>query len=278
MKIGFIGQGFIGKNYADEFENRGFDIVRYAKEAPFEQNKDAIADCDIVLIAVPTPTTPDGFDDSILRSVIGLVGTGKTAVIKSTIAPGTTESIQTQYPDRYVLHSPEFLVEKSAATDAAHPKRNIIGIPIDTDEYRKRAQEVLDVLPDALYERIVSAKEAELIKYGGNCFLFSKVIFMNLMYDLCESLECDFDEVKKAMAHDPRVGDSHMDPVHDSGRGAGGHCFIKDFAALREFFEQHVGDEKSLALLKAFEEKNIDLLRTSKKDLDLLDGVYGKEV
>ncbi|MEX1027630.1 MAG: NAD(P)-binding domain-containing protein [Candidatus Paceibacterota bacterium] len=275
MQIGFIGQGFIGKNYADEFENRGFDVVRYANEAPHTKNKDAIAACDIVFIAVPTPTTPDGFDDHIVRDVVAHTGPGATVVIKSTIVPGTTESIQAQYPDRYVLHSPEFLVEKSAATDAAHPKRNIVGIPHDSDEYRERAQQVLDILPEAMYEAIVAAKEAELIKYGGNCFLFSKVIFMNLMHDLCASLGCEFDEVKKAMAHDPRIGDSHMNPVHDSGRGAGGHCFIKDFAAFRTFFAEHVDDDKGLDLLTAFEEKNIELLRSTSKDLDLLEGVYG---
>ena len=27
--IGFIGQGFIGKNYADDFEERGFEVIRY---------------------------------------------------------------------------------------------------------------------------------------------------------------------------------------------------------------------------------------------------------
>ncbi len=58
-KIGFIGQGWIGKNYADDFEKRGFEVVRYAQEEPYIKNKEAIADCDIVFIAVPTPSTPE---------------------------------------------------------------------------------------------------------------------------------------------------------------------------------------------------------------------------
>ena len=69
-KIGFVGQGYIGKNYADDFENRGFEVIRYALEKPYTKNKDRIKDCDIVFIAVPTPTTPRGFDYSIVRSVI----------------------------------------------------------------------------------------------------------------------------------------------------------------------------------------------------------------
>ena len=81
MTIGFIGQGFIGKNYADDFERRGFSVTRYSLEEPYRGNKEKIKECDIVFIAVPTPTTPEGFDDSILRGVLPLVKEGKTAVI-----------------------------------------------------------------------------------------------------------------------------------------------------------------------------------------------------
>ncbi|MEY3784652.1 MAG: hypothetical protein RLZZ230_974, partial [Candidatus Parcubacteria bacterium] len=52
MKIGFIGQGFIGKSYADDFENRGFEVVRYALEELYINNKELIKDCDIVFVAV----------------------------------------------------------------------------------------------------------------------------------------------------------------------------------------------------------------------------------
>ncbi len=93
-KIGFIGQGWIGKHYADDFESRGFSVVRYAKENGHEGNAGLIQECDIVFIAVPTPTTPEGFDDHIVREVIKLVGKGKGAIIKSTVMPGTTVAIQ----------------------------------------------------------------------------------------------------------------------------------------------------------------------------------------
>src|SRR3989344_9604546 len=99
---GFIGQGYIGKNYADDLEARGYETVRYALEEPYRANKEQVKDCDIVFIGVPTPTTHAGFDDSIVRAAIALVGVGKVAVIKSTIVPGTTVSIQEQYPDRIV--------------------------------------------------------------------------------------------------------------------------------------------------------------------------------
>ena len=278
MKLGFIGQGWIGKNYADSFEDRGFDIVRYAKEVPYMENRDAIALCDIVFIAVPTPTTPNGFDASILREVVKLVGKGKTAVIKSTLLPGTTESVQAENPDIYVLHSPEFLREASARHDVDHPDRTIVGIPQDTEEYRTRAQAVIDVLPKAPYEAIVSVRAAELVKYGGNAWLYFKVVYVNMLYDLAAKFGVRWEDVRDAMAADPRIGTSHLDPVHSGGRGAGGHCFIKDLAALREIYSREMGDALGVRLFEAVEEKNIDLLVGSGKDLDLLRGVYGERI
>lgn len=71
--IGFIGQGFIGKNLADDFERRGFDIFRFSKRLDTAENRQKLAACDIVFIAVPTPTTPEGFNCDILKEVIPLV-------------------------------------------------------------------------------------------------------------------------------------------------------------------------------------------------------------
>ena len=277
-KIGFIGQGWIGKNYADNFEERGYEVARYAMEEPYIRNKEKIKDCDIVFIAVPTPTTPNGFDDNILRTVVSLVGNGKIAVIKSTLLPGTTESIQASNKNIFLMHSPEFLSEATAAYDAANPKRNIIGIPNETSEFKQKAQDVLAVLPFAPYTLICRASEAELIKYGGNCLLYLKVIFNNIMYDTAEALGINWDNVRDGMAADPRLGASHWNPTHQNGRGAGGHCFIKDFAAFYELYKNKVDDKAGLKFLESVQYKNIELLIKSKKDLDLLRGVYGDNI
>ncbi len=275
MTIGFIGQGFIGKAYADDYENRGFSTVRYSKEEPYTANKDRIKECDIVIIAVPTPTTPDGFDSSIVEGVIPLVGVGKIAVIKSTLLPGTTEKIQEMYPDRTVLHSPEFLRARSAGEDVKKPDRNIIGMSKDTPEQRKAAEEVLKTFPPSPYAKIVSSRESELIKYAGNVFLAMKVIFANMLHDLSKPLGANYDVVAEAFGADPRIGPTHLAVDFEGGRGAGGYCFIKDFAAFNELYEKFAGDPVGLSGLKGFELKNKDLLVKSGKDLDLLKGVYG---
>lgn len=284
-KIGFIGQGWIGKHYADDFEKRGFDVVRYALEEPYVQNKDKIAACDIVFVAVPTPTTEDGFDDSYVRDALTIVGPDTTVVIKSTITVGTTNALHDETDESIlVFHSPEFLREKSAAHDAANPDRNLVGIPYDTIQMRKAAQKVLDVLPDAPYQHIMAAQDAELVKYAGNCFLYTKVLFMNMLYDVVEKSGGDWERVRDALVHDPRIGLSHTEPVHHSGhdvdgsgglRGAGGHCFIKDFETFRSMYEDIVGDAFGAELLKAKSEYNRRLLVQSGKDLDLANEVYG---
>lgn len=274
-QIGFIGQGWIGRHYADEFESRMYDVVRYALEEPYVQNKDLIKDCEVVFIAVPTPTTVDGFDASIVEEALTHVGTNKIAVIKSTLQPGTTEKLQEKFPDIYVLHSPEFLVEATAAHDAAKPHRNLVGIPKDTPEYRQKAVSVLRILPEAPYQKVMRARDAEMVKYAGNCFLYTKVIFMNMLHDVVESTGCEWKSLHEALIHDPRIGESHTQPVHQNGRGAGGHCFIKDFEAFRRIYKDQVPDTYGDEILLAMTKHNNNLLKLSNKDLDLLEGVFG---
>ena len=143
-------------------------------------------------------------------------------------------------------------------------------------------------------------------------YLFSwfyfKVIFINMLYDLANELGCDWTVIRNSLAADPRIGSTHLNPVHNSGesggeartdsidrpklkfnelhlepihksgRGAGGHCFIKDFAAFSELYSKLIGDELGKQVLSSLKDKNIDLLIKSKKDLDLLAGVYGPEI
>jgi UDPglucose 6-dehydrogenase len=282
--IGLIGQGFIGRNYAVDFESRGYRTVRYSQETPYNENREKIRDCDIVFIAVPTPTTPSGFDYSIVDEVLSLIGAGKSAVIKSTILPGTCAALQAKHPDIFIFHSPEFLTEKNALYDAAHPTRNVIGLPVDNEEYRRRAEDILALLPTAPLSLVCRDTEAEIIKYASNCFLFLKVLYANILCDLTTRAGGDWEKVRAGVAADPRIGAGHLNPVDTSGlnnqpgRGAGGHCFVKDFSALASYLEKEGQDPLGSAFFRAAEAKNISLLKGSGKDLDILQGVYGDKI
>jgi UDP-glucose 6-dehydrogenase len=98
---------------------------------------------------------------------------------------------------------------------------------------------------------------------------------MNMLYDLVEATGCEWKVLHEALVNDPRIGESHTQPAHGKGRGAGGHCLIKDFEALRRIHAAVTSDEEGKAFLRAMAEKNVSLLKNSNKDMDLLSGVYG---
>lgn len=273
--IGFIGQGWIGINYANDFEKRGFKTVRFGLEAEYEDNKEKIKECDMVIIAVPTPTNPEGFDYSAVEDSLSNIGVGKIALVKSTLLPGTTVELQKKFPDIFIFFSPEFLSTATAVFDASNPTRNIVGMPIVSAEYSEKAKFVMSVLPQAPYEKICSSTEAEIIKYVRNCIGYSRVLMANIFFDLSVSLDANYDVVREAVGADPDFGPTYTNAFHKTGRGAGGLCFIKDFAAFRRFYEERVTDPKGIEMLKAIENKNIELLKNSDKDLDLLLSVYG---
>src|SRR3989344_2240211 len=275
--IGFVGQGYVGKNYADDFETRGYKTVRYALEEPYRKNKDKIKHCDIVFVAVPTPSTPSGFDGSIVEEALSLVGKGKTAVIKSTIVPGMTRQLQKKHTEKILLFCPEFLSVATAAYDVANPFVNVSGVASNSAKHKKAAKQVLHILKKAPENLICTSEEAELVKYAHNISGYMQILTFNAVYDLAEHFGANWSAIQRAVEADPLICNRYANPVHKGGRGAGGFCFIKDMAAFARHYEKTVKEPHGTAFLKAAQAKNIALLVASQKDLDLLHGVYGKK-
>ena len=73
-----------------------------------------------------------------------------------------------------------------------------------------------------------SLTAAEMIKYASNCFLATKISFINEIGNLCKILGIDTYEVADGMGLDKRIGRAFL----DSGIGWGGSCFGKDINAL----------------------------------------------
>ena len=278
LLVGFIGQGFVGKATADNFEKRGFSVIRYALEEPYRQNKDKIAAADVVFIAVPTPTTPKGFLFHIVEEALTLVNPGAIAVIKSTVVPGTTKKLQKKFPNIIVLSNPEFLSEKTAQKDTDEPFTNIVGLPVNDAKHKKAAALVQSIIPTAPFKLTCSSDEAEIYKYSHNVSGFTQILTFNLMYDMAQHLGADWAPIQKAIEADPLICNRYANPVHKSGRGAGGACFIKDFAAFSQLHHNLIGHKHASAFMKAAEKHNIALLSETKKDIALLKGVYGENV
>lgn len=278
LVIGVIGQGYVGKNYADDLCDRGYEVVRYSLEEQYVGNKEKIAECDVVFIGVPTPTTPDGFDDSIVRDAVSLVGVGKIAVIKSTVVPGTTLSIAEQYPDRTVFFSPEFLSEATARKDVSEPFVSIVGMS-RPEIQQKEAELVLSIVPKAPFAKVFTSTEAEIFKYAHNVSGYVQIVFFNILHDLAASYGASWDNIGAAAKADPLISSRYSSPVDKGGRGAGGNCFIKDFAALRELYASRVPEDAAgIEFLDGAARKNIQLLIESGKDTHIVSHVYGEEV
>ncbi len=275
--LGFIGQGWIGKNYADHYEDKGYPVVRYALEEAYRKNKEQIRKCDIVFVAVPTPTTPKGFDASAVEDALSLVGDGKIAIIKSTVKIGTTRRLAREFPNIKIVHMPEFLREAYARHDVDNPERMFVGIPEETREYHEIAKRILSLGPRAAHEKICRAEEAEMLKYTHNALGYATIVFSNLLYDLAQKHDIPWKSVRQAILDNPWFPSRYIDPVHKGGRGAGGDCFIKDFAAFALMYkEANPDDIDGEKLLEAFSKKNNRLLRDSGKDIARLNDVYGE--
>ena len=156
-------------------------------------------------------------------------------VIKSTFVPGTTDKLQEEFPQHRIMYNPEFLTEATAWWDFTKPHIQILGIP---HVGLKLSREIFSILPDAPVTRVISPKDAEMIKHATNSFYATKVIFFNQLYDACQQLGADYETVRESLINDPRVGDSHSIVMHKGYRGFGtqdvSKCLPKDLDALRK--------------------------------------------
>jgi UDPglucose 6-dehydrogenase len=227
---GILGVGIVGGALRAYFEDQGLDHAVYDPGLGIGSLAEVNA-ADVVFVCVPTPYhLGSGFDASILEAAVASLTGSKTVVVKSTVVPGTTDRLQALHPQHHFLFNPEFLREQTAVADFFQPDRQIVGFARSWD--RDHAQAVLDMLPSAPYQAVVPARAAELVKYAANAFLALKVIFANEIYDLAQALGVDYEHVRDGIAHDARIGPSHLD-VNDLGyRGYGGKCLPKDTMSL----------------------------------------------
>lgn len=280
--IGIIGVGMVGTQLKHWFEEYGYkrnlDLFLYdidSKKAYF----DDINMADIIFIAVPTPRDFDGRCNlSEVKNTFGLIDNSipKIIVIKSTVPPGTTDFFQETYRNWKMLFNPEFLTEKQAWEDFKKPDRQIVGF---TGNSIDAANLVLSLLPKApfmspwglgTYKSIrITATEAEIIKYGGNVYFVRKVNFANTINDICKTLRVDYENVRRGMAADFRIGDSHLDVSHGGYRGWGGYCFPKDLDAFISFLKDS-NNHKSAELLEADKDFNTKLLASQGFTVDVV--------
>jgi len=261
MKIGIIGQGFVGNAVYQKFKNY-FDILTYDIDetkcnSDFHYIKKG---CDTIFLCLPTPMYEDGTCNTsiveIMLSQINGYGPNKSydIVIKSTIPPGTTEEWNERFEKLNIVFNPEFLTEANAVSDYENQSRIILGGPRPATTRLKRI--FTKVFPKAHIIK-TGSRHAEMVKYVTNAFLATKVSFANEMYQVCQALDIDYDKVIEYAQHDDRLGKSHWAvPGPDGDFGYGGHCFPKDVRALISLAKKYSLDPK---VLTAVDSKNDDV-------------------
>jgi len=201
--------------------------------------KTAVADADVVFIAVGTPSRRgDGHADlgyvyAAAKEIAAAI-TGFTVIVtKSTVPVGTGDEVEriireeNPTADFAVVSNPEFLREGAAIDDFKRPDRIVVGL---SDE---RARPVMTEVYRPLYLNqspllFTTRRTSELIKYAANAFLAMKITFINEIADLCEKVGGDVQDVSRGIGLDGRIGSKFL----HAGPGYGGSCFPKDTLAL----------------------------------------------
>lgn len=224
---------------------------------------EAMAECDVLFIAVGTPPLEDGSADlqhvlTVARDIGRRLSRYSVIVDKSTVPVGTAErvrrAIQAELDARGVsipfdvVSNPEFLKEGAAVEDFMRPDRIIVGT--DSEAARERMAELYAPF-NRSHQRVIhmGVRDAEMTKYAANAMLATKISFMNEIAALCERYGVDVENVRLGIGADHRIGYHFIYP----GCGYGGSCFPKDVKALIAM-AQAAGVEPEV--LTAVEERN----------------------
>jgi len=235
MKIGVVGYGIIGQATASLFQ----DVVIYDPCKGYHDTS-VLGNCALVFVCVPTPTVNGRNDLTILQTVLTKLIphlSGQVVCIRSTILPGTTRSLQQRWPQTAFAFNPEFLRAHHAFEDALNPHRVVISADtkwigdVVADAYRASRARITKLI-------ITDSITAEMIKYASNCFLAMKITYANEIFDACNALGVDYEQVRQGMSLDPRIGDSDELDINPNGRGFRDECLPKDLDAFISFLTE----------------------------------------
>lgn len=243
MKIGIIGNGFVGKA-TNQLKCIDIDILAYDINPEYCHPKNLqlndLNECEIIFISVPTPMSKDGscylgIIKSVLNDLEKIEYEG-FIILRSTVPVGTSDELNCYF-------MPEFLTEKNYVYDFINNKDwifGLLGLDSETDKaFEIKIRELYELAfknNRIKYNNLhfISNKEAEMVKMFRNCYLATKVSFCNEIYEFCEKIGINYENVRNIAANDERILHSHTSvPGHDGKKGFGGTCFPKDTSSLK---------------------------------------------
>jgi GDP-mannose 6-dehydrogenase len=213
----------------------------------------AVEQSDVALVCVGTPSRPNGrIDVEALERVSREIGSALrrraepfTVVVRSTVLPGTVESVVVPAllaggglrfeSSLRVAVNPEFMREGTALQDFARPPLTLVGC-----EERATAERLRELYRGVEAPFVPTrVRTAEMVKYVANAFHALKVCFANEVGDLAAALGVDGQEVMRLFALDRKlsISEAYLKP----GFAFGGSCLPKDVRAL--LYAAHASDQ-----------------------------------
>lgn len=152
-----------------------------------------------------------------------------TIVVISTVLPGTTRALLAPLcgPNVRLVYGPYFIAMSTTVQDFLHPEFILLG--------SDHPEAITDVA--ALYRTIhdrpvhaVSIESAELTKVAYNCFISMKIVFANMVMEICQKTGADCDQIADglALATDRIASPAYM----RGGMGDSGGCHPRDNQAM----------------------------------------------
>lgn len=224
---------------------------------------DAIADAELIFIAVGTPPGEDGSADlshalSAARSIGRHLTRAVVVAVKSTVPVGTSDAVRRAIAQELdargselafqVVSNPEFLKEGAAVNDFMRPDRIVIGSgDTQATSLMRQLYKPFNRSHDRLIE--MDIRSAELTKYAANAMLATRISLMNELANLADVLGADIEAVRQGTGADARIGPHFLYP----GAGYGGSCLPKDVKALLKIADAH---SSQLHILRAVQAVN----------------------
>lgn len=232
MKIGVIGWGAVGSAVGEGFMMLGHTVTRH--DPIYNTSLNDVIGSELVYICVPTPEGKDGECDLsiVYDTIIKLKELKYNGVIalKSTSIPGTTQEIINKFNDDDICFVPEFLRERSALEDFVK-NHEVLAVGCQSDRAWHKVCESHAWLPKTTVR--MKPTEAEILKYYSNTFNALRVTFANVMYEISEKFNCDYDKILQTYLLRKVSSPDYLSCGPDM-RGYGGMCLPKDTKAMAE--------------------------------------------
>ena len=262
-RVGIIGQGYVGLPLGLVFCEAGFPVTGFdvdeTKVAALRRGEsyirhigpervaaavaskrftatsavDRLAECDAILICVPTPLgkhrEPDNsYIHRTAEEISRRLRPGQLVVLESTTYPGTTDEEVRPILEKSGRRCPEdfFLAFSPEREDPGNAQFSTRTIPKVVGGVNPASGEVAQALYSAALEKVVpvsSARVAESCKLLENIFRCVNIALVNELKMLCDRMNVDVWEVIQAAATKP-FGFMPFFP----GPGLGGHCIPID--------------------------------------------------